>query len=72
MQRVCKLAGQKEKRKLAAVMFADICGYTAIMQEDEDRAKVVRKKFKSAIDELVKEYNGEIIQYMGEDRKSVV
>jgi len=60
------LAGQKEKRKLAAVMFADICGYTAIMQEDEDRAKVVRKKFKSAIDELVKEYNGEIIQYMGD------
>src|SRR5262245_53083108 len=31
-------------RQLAAVMFADMTGYTAMMQEDEQRAKLLRDR----------------------------
>ena len=31
-------------RQLAAIMFADMTGYTAMMQEDEGKAKVLRDR----------------------------
>ncbi len=37
-------------RKLAATLFADIAGYTAMMQEDESRAIDVQTQFKKLIE----------------------
>lgn len=54
------------RRRLAAIMFADMVGYTAIMQENEDEARRGRARFRSALDASVEEYHGEILQHYGD------
>ncbi len=53
-------------RKLAAIVFADIAGYTAIMQKNEHEALQILNHFRSDIDRLVPFFNGEIVQYYGD------
>jgi predicted ATPase/class 3 adenylate cyclase len=53
-------------RKLLAIMFTDIAGFTAIMQEDEDLGLQKRKRFKEVLDEQHGAYRGEIVQYFGD------
>ncbi len=36
-------------RRLSAVMFTDVVGYTAIMQKDEEAARVVRFRHREAL-----------------------
>jgi adenylate cyclase len=33
-----------QSRQLAAIMFTDIVGYTALMQQDEQKAKQIRDR----------------------------
>lgn len=47
-------------------MFADIVGYTAMMQEDEGMAKGLRDKHRSVIEDRVRAHAGEIVQYYGD------
>jgi len=47
-------------------MFADIVGYTDLMQRDEALAMKKLDLFKSALEEEIPNYNGEIIQYFGD------
>lgn len=54
------------RRKLAAIMFADIAGYTAIMQRDESEAKKVRDSFRALLHEVVRQHAGEIVQFYGD------
>jgi TolB-like protein/Tfp pilus assembly protein PilF len=56
----------KELRMLAAIMFTDMVGYTAMMQEDEKRAKLLRDKHRDVLDKLVAEHRGNILQYYGD------
>jgi TolB-like protein/class 3 adenylate cyclase/Tfp pilus assembly protein PilF len=58
-------------RQLAAVMFADMTGYTAMMQEDEHRAKKLRDRQRSALEKFIPEYQGKIIQYFGDGTLSI-
>ena len=44
---------EKGKRRLAAIMFADMVGYTALMQEDEERARQQRDKHRALISPAV-------------------
>lgn len=53
-------------RKLAAIVFADIAGYTAIMQKNEHKALQILNHFRSDIDSCVPLFNGEIVQYYGD------
>ncbi len=53
-------------RKLAAIMFADIVGYTALMQEDESRARRIRDKHREVLQKEVQKHSGTIVQYYGD------
>ena len=55
-----------EKRKLSTVLFADIAGYTSLMQTDEKQAMLFLNQFKKFIEKIVPLHQGEIIQYYGD------
>ncbi|MGK0365421.1 MAG: adenylate cyclase [Saprospiraceae bacterium] len=61
----------KNIRRLAAVMFTDIVGYTALMQENESSAAAIRTLHRKVFDQEHQLYNGEIIQYFGDGTLSV-
>ena len=52
--------------QLAAILFADIVNYTAMMQEDENTALEKITRFRHVIDIIVEELEGKIIQYYGD------
>jgi TolB-like protein/Tfp pilus assembly protein PilF len=53
-------------RQLAAILFADMTGYTALMQENEHLARQKRKRFKEVLESFVEKYNGKILQNYGD------
>jgi len=61
----------KEIRMLAAIMFTDMVGYTAMMQENEKRAKILRNKHREVLEKLVLEHRGQILQYYGDGTLSI-
>jgi len=54
------------KRKLAAIMFTDMVGYTALMQKDESKARELIERHRSLMKPLIEKHNGELIQYVGD------
>ena len=52
--------------QLAAVLFADIVGYSSIMQEDEQKAVESINHFREILEIIAGELNGKIIQYFGD------
>lgn len=62
---------RKKVRQLAAVMFTDIVGYTAMMQDDEARADKIRQRHREAFQQEHQRFNGEIIQYYGDGTLSI-
>ena len=57
---------QKVERKLAAIMFTDIVGYTEQMSKDQDVAFALLEEKQSKFKPLVKEHNGSLIKEMGD------
>jgi TolB-like protein len=55
-----------QSRQLAAIMFADIVGYTALMQASEQQALANLQKFKEQLERDVAENQGKIIQFYGD------
>ncbi|HET9744665.1 MAG TPA: adenylate/guanylate cyclase domain-containing protein [Chitinophagaceae bacterium] len=53
-------------RQLAAIMFIDIVGYTAMMQDNEVLALQKLHRFKENLALNVTQFGGEIIQYYGD------
>lgn len=53
-------------RQLAAIMFADIAGYTALMETDEVLAMQYREKMKQKLEAEVSFHKGRIIKWMGD------
>ena len=58
-------------RRLAAIMFTDMVGFTALMQEDEHRAKTIRDRHRDALRESIERHGGEIVQFYGDGTLSV-
>ena len=56
----------KPKRKLAAIMFTDMVGYTALMQKDESTARELIEMQRALMKPYVKKHGGEIIQFVGD------
>ncbi|MDH3268082.1 MAG: adenylate/guanylate cyclase domain-containing protein, partial [Ignavibacteria bacterium] len=61
----------KEIRMLAAIMFTDMVGYTAMMQENERQAKILRSKHREVLENLVNKHRGQILQYYGDGTLSI-
>jgi TolB-like protein/class 3 adenylate cyclase len=55
-----------EDRRLAAIMFTDIVGYTALMGSDEDKAFQLLRKNRDLQRPLIKKYRGEWLKEMGD------
>lgn len=53
-------------RQLAAILFTDMTGYTALMQENEQSARIKRRRLKEVLEVSVASYNGKVLQYYGD------
>lgn len=60
------MASAKETRRLVAIMFADIVGYTRLMEQDENMAKDQLEKFRRVLKEQVRSFNGQIVNFYGD------
>lgn len=58
-------------RQLAAIMFTDIQGYTAMMQQDEDKAILARGKHRKIFNSITEKHRGRILQYYGDGTLSI-
>ena len=62
---------EKEVRKLAAVMFTDIEGYTAFVQKDEAAALKKVAIHRQFLEKYTAEYNGRVIAFYGDGSLSI-
>jgi TolB-like protein/class 3 adenylate cyclase/Tfp pilus assembly protein PilF len=53
-------------RQLAAIMFTDIQGYTAMMQHDEELTIKIRDRHRKIFNSTTEQYKGTILQYFGD------
>jgi len=61
----------KRQRRLAAIMFTDIVGYSAMMQKDEAITSRLRNRHREVFTRLTEQYDGEILQYYGDGTLSI-
>ena len=52
----------KDKRKLAAIMFADVVGYSRMMASNEERTLELLKDFENICSPIISDNEGEIIK----------
>jgi adenylate cyclase len=53
-------------RQLAAILFADMTGYTAMMQDNEHLARQKRMRFKETLETTIEKFEGKILQNYGD------
>jgi TolB-like protein/class 3 adenylate cyclase/Flp pilus assembly protein TadD len=58
-------------RQLVAILFADMTGYTALMQENEQMARTKRQRLKEVLELSIINFNGKILQYYGDGSLSI-
>jgi adenylate cyclase len=58
-------------RRLAAILFTDVVGYTALMGRDEAAARRVRARHEALVRDQVGRYHGEWIEEKGDESLSV-
>lgn len=54
------------ERRLAAIMFTDIVGYTSLMGSDEDKAFDILKRNHAIHEKLIEKHNGTLIKEIGD------
>ena len=57
----------KDKRKLAAIMFADVVGYSRMMASNEERTLELLKDFENICSPIISKHEGEIIKKIGDE-----
>ncbi len=58
-------------RLLAAIMFTDMVGFTAMMQDDEEKAIAIRTKHRQILEKEILLHQGKILQYYGDGTLSM-
>ena len=54
------------ERRLAAILFADVAGYTALSSHDEDLALAVIKGFQRISKQIVGDKGGRVVKFLGD------
>ena len=62
---------EKSARQLAAVMFTDVVGYTAMMQRNEEEALSARVRQRDATAASAGEHGGRVVQHYGDGSLTV-
>ena len=57
---------EKKTRRLVAIMFADVVGYTAMMQRNEQEGLAKVHRFSEVVEAQVKSFHGEILEFKGD------
>ena len=57
---------ESPQRKLAAIMFIDMMGYTSLMQQDEEKARELIEYQREIVSPLVDNYGGRVLQFVGD------
>lgn len=60
-----------KNRRLSAIMFTDLAGYTSMVQENELTAKSIRDNHRKILEDQVEKYRGSILQYYGDGALSI-
>ena len=60
------MAAKNIDRKLTAIMFTDIVGFTSLMRADEKKALNLLYYNRQLLEPIIKKYNGEILKEMGD------
>jgi len=61
------MAEERVKRKMSAILSADVKGYSRLMGEDELLTVQTLKEYREVIDKLVQEYHGRVVDYPGDN-----
>ncbi len=56
----------RSERRLAAIMFTDIVGYTSLMAESEEKGLQAKERHRALVRPLVEQYHGESIEARGD------
>lgn len=56
----------EQTHQLVAIMFTDIEGFTAIMQQDEAKAVQIRNRHREVFNSITGKFKGRILQYYGD------
>src|SRR4030095_999916 len=57
---------QNQSRHLAAILFTDIVGYTAMMQQNESYAVTIMKRYTSVLQKTISAHSGQILNDYGD------
>ena len=55
-----------QNRQLAAILFTDIVGYTAMMQQDEQKALAITRHYLTGLNKSVEIHHGQILNDYGD------
>jgi class 3 adenylate cyclase len=60
------LLSQSQQRRLAAILFTDIVGYTAVMQQSEVQALTIIRRYTIVLKQAATKHGGEILNDYGD------
>src|SRR6185436_10013428 len=55
-----------QQRRLAAILFTDIVGYTSMMQQNETEALTIIKRYTTVLKQSVSDHSGEVLNDYGD------
>jgi adenylate cyclase len=58
---------ERVKRKLTAILSADVKGYSRLMSEDEVATVEILKEYRRIMAELIKQYRGRVVDSPGDN-----
>ena len=65
-QNLSSQSSSSHQRRLAAILFTDIVGYTAMMQQNETEALTIIKRYTAVLKQSVKVHAGEVLNDYGD------